>query len=216
MADDIFVMEPPKGPVKQIMGAASEFYGIWKFAKNKEAAIEFLRYYADNWSEAFKASAGYNIPIFANLVPKPMPYLSDDPTSTPHDKLAILQNSDEWSAITGLSGTGHAGDRRNLQQLHHQRHDGEGRDGHNERRRAVKWAAQQCQDHHEEVGAARPDGMTRAAPSCARSGITRSGSERQVGPSGQIRVQARQTPPLGNGRASIPSLKFWEVQWLRY
>ena len=46
LADDIFVIEPPKGPVKQIMGAASEFYGIWKFAKNKEAAIEFLRYYS--------------------------------------------------------------------------------------------------------------------------------------------------------------------------
>ena len=30
-------MEPPKGPARQIMGGASEFYGIWKFAKNKEA-----------------------------------------------------------------------------------------------------------------------------------------------------------------------------------
>src|ERR1700756_539958 len=36
LADDIFVIEPPTGPVKRIMGAASEFYGVWKFAKNKE------------------------------------------------------------------------------------------------------------------------------------------------------------------------------------
>ena len=85
-------MKPPKGPVRQIMGGASEFYGIWKFAKNKEAALEFLKHYSDNWPEAFKASEGYNIPCFANLVPKPMPILSDDPTSTPHDKLAILQD----------------------------------------------------------------------------------------------------------------------------
>ena len=91
VADDIFVMKPPKGPVTQLMDGASEFYGIWKFAKNKEAAIEFLKYYSDNWVEAFKASSGYNMPIFANLVPKPMPILSDDPTSTPRDKLAILQ-----------------------------------------------------------------------------------------------------------------------------
>jgi multiple sugar transport system substrate-binding protein len=40
----------------------------------------------------------------ANIVPKPMPILSDDPTSTPRDKLAILQTSDEWSAATGYPG----------------------------------------------------------------------------------------------------------------
>jgi multiple sugar transport system substrate-binding protein len=104
LADDIYVIKPPKGPVKQIMGAASEFYGIWKFATNKEAAIEFLKHYSDNWREAFIASSGYNNPCFAGLVPKPMPILSDDPTSTPHDKLAILQDSDEWSAIPGYPG----------------------------------------------------------------------------------------------------------------
>jgi multiple sugar transport system substrate-binding protein len=103
-ADDTFVIEPPKGPAKQIMGAASEFYGIWKFAKNKEAALAFLRYYRDNWPEAFKASEGYNNPCFAGLVPKPMPILSDDATSTPKDKLKILQDSDKWSAIPGYPG----------------------------------------------------------------------------------------------------------------
>jgi multiple sugar transport system substrate-binding protein len=103
-ADDTFVLKPPKGPVRQFMGGASEFYGIWKFAKNKEAAVEFLKYYADHWPEAFKASEGYNNPCFANLVPKPMPILSDDPTSTPRDKLAILQGSDEWSAVPDYPG----------------------------------------------------------------------------------------------------------------
>jgi multiple sugar transport system substrate-binding protein len=104
VADDIFVMKPPKGPARQLMGGASEFYGIWKFSRNQEAAKEFLTYYADHWVEAFKASSGYNMPIFANIVPKPMPLLSDDPTSTPHDKLAVLQTSDEWSAIPGYPG----------------------------------------------------------------------------------------------------------------
>jgi multiple sugar transport system substrate-binding protein len=104
LADDLVVIAPPKGPVKQIMGAASEFYGIWKFAKNKDAAKEFLRYYAANWPEAFKASEGYNNPCFAGLVPRPMPILSNDPTSTPHDKLSILQDSDQWSAIPGYPG----------------------------------------------------------------------------------------------------------------
>ena len=104
LADDIHIIKPPKGPVKQIMGAASEFYGIWKFAKNKETAIEFLRHYSANWPEAFKASEGYNNPCFAGLVPKPMPILSNDPTSTPPTKLAILQDSDQWSALPGYPG----------------------------------------------------------------------------------------------------------------
>ena len=33
-----------------------------------------------------------------------MPILSDDPTSTPHDKLAILQDSEKWSASPGYPG----------------------------------------------------------------------------------------------------------------
>ncbi len=104
LADNIFVMKPPKGPVRQLVGAASNSYGIWKFAHNKEAGLEFLKYYADHWVEAFKASTGYNMPIYANIVPKPMPILSNDPTSHPHDKLAILQTSDEWSAVAGWPG----------------------------------------------------------------------------------------------------------------
>jgi multiple sugar transport system substrate-binding protein len=33
-----------------------------------------------------------------------MPILSNDPTSHPPDKLAILQDSDKWSAIPGYPG----------------------------------------------------------------------------------------------------------------
>jgi multiple sugar transport system substrate-binding protein len=104
LADDIFVMDPPKGPVRQLVGGAPNSYGIWKFAKNQEAAIDFLKYYADNWVDAFKASTGYNMPIYANIVPKPMPILSNDPTSHPPDKLAVLQDSDKWSAVAGYPG----------------------------------------------------------------------------------------------------------------
>jgi multiple sugar transport system substrate-binding protein len=104
VADDIFVMKPPKGPAGQLVGAASNSYGIWKFSKNQDAGKEFLKYYADNWIEAFKASTGYNMPIFENMVPKPMPILSNDPTSHPADKLSILQTSDEWCAVAGYPG----------------------------------------------------------------------------------------------------------------
>ncbi len=104
VADNIAFLKCPKGPAGQMVGAASNCYGIWNFAKNKDAGMEFLNYYADNWTDAFKASTGYNMPIYENIVPKPMPILSNDPTSHPPDKLAILQTSDEWCAVAGYPG----------------------------------------------------------------------------------------------------------------
>jgi multiple sugar transport system substrate-binding protein len=104
LADQIFVMKPPKGPARLLQGSAANSYGIWKFASNTEAALAFLEYYTDNWIDAFKASTGYNMPIFATMVPKPMPILTNDPTSHPPTKLAILQDSDEWSAVAGWPG----------------------------------------------------------------------------------------------------------------
>lgn len=104
LSDKIFLWKCPKGPARRLIGAASNAYGVWKFAKNQEAAVEFLKYYADNWVEAFKASTGYNMPTFANIVPKPMPILSNDPTSHPADKLAVTETSDEWCAVAGWPG----------------------------------------------------------------------------------------------------------------
>jgi len=104
LADKLFLWKCPKGPVRRLIGAASNSYGIWKFAKNKEAALDFLKYYADNWVDAFKASTGYNMPIYANIVPKPMPILSNDPTSHPPTKLAVTETSDEWCAVSGWPG----------------------------------------------------------------------------------------------------------------
>jgi multiple sugar transport system substrate-binding protein len=104
LADDIFFWKSPKGPVRRLIGGAPNSYGIWKFAKNPETATDFLKYYADNWVEAFKASTGYNMPLYKNIVPKPMPILGDDPTSHPHDKLAVTESSDEWTAVAGWPG----------------------------------------------------------------------------------------------------------------
>ena len=68
-ADDTFVMAPPKGPVRQIMGGASEFYGIWKFAKNKEAAKSLLLHLSqpDAIEKMVTASGGYDLPAFEKL-----------------------------------------------------------------------------------------------------------------------------------------------------
>jgi multiple sugar transport system substrate-binding protein len=104
LADHIYMWKPPKGPVRRLTAATPNSYGIWNFARNKEAAMEFLKYYADHWVDAFKASTGYNSPIYANIVPKPWPIISYDPTSNPADKLKVLETSDEWSAAYGYPG----------------------------------------------------------------------------------------------------------------
>jgi multiple sugar transport system substrate-binding protein len=104
LADKIYVWKTPAGAVKRIAAGAPNSYVIWKFARNKDTAIEFLRYYADHYDQAFKASTGYDHPLFANLVPKPMPILSGDPSSHPSDKLKVLESADEWCVVFGYPG----------------------------------------------------------------------------------------------------------------
>ncbi|MGH6777593.1 MAG: hypothetical protein ACRECL_06240, partial [Bradyrhizobium sp.] len=146
VADDIFVATPPKGPVRRLMCSAPNSYGIWKFAKNKEAAMAFLKYYADNWVDAFKASTGYNMPIYADIVPKPMPILSNDPTSHPPTKLAVLQSSDEWSAATGYPGPSWAATDDVYNQFVLCDMMTKAATGAMTAEESVKWAAQQCQN----------------------------------------------------------------------
>ncbi len=104
LADKVYIWKTPAGPVRRLAGGSPNSYGIWRFARNKDTAIDFLRHYSDHWVEAFKASTGYNHPLFADIVPKPMPILSDDPTSHPSDKLRILETANEWHATYGYPG----------------------------------------------------------------------------------------------------------------
>ena len=96
----------PAGTVRRLAAGAPNSYVIWKFARNQDTAIEFLKYYADHYTDAFKASTGYNHPLFENLVPKPMPILSNDPSSHPPDKMKVLETADEWCVVFGYPGPG--------------------------------------------------------------------------------------------------------------
>ena len=190
------------------MGAASEFYGIWKFAKNKETAIEFLKYYADNWAEAFKASEGYNNPCFANLVPKPMPILSNDPTSTRPTSWRSCRLPTSGPPSPAIRA-GRAGDRRDLQRLHHPRHDGEGRDRINERRGVGQMGHAAMRSSSSRSGPARPDRVDPGPRAFARGPDMPSLSD--LG----SRMSAMTLPP-GERRRGCVTLSIWEVQWLQY
>jgi multiple sugar transport system substrate-binding protein len=106
LADKIFMTKTPAGTVRRLAAGAPNSYVIWKFARNQDTAIEFLKYYADHYTDAFKASTGYNHPLFENLVPKPMPILSNDPSSHPPDKMKVLETADEWCVVFGYPGPG--------------------------------------------------------------------------------------------------------------
>src|SRR5882724_11550803 len=104
LADKIYIWKTPAGPVRRLACGAPNSYVVWRFARNKDTAIEFLRYWTDNWVAVFEASTGYNHPLFENSVPKPMPILSNDPTSHPADKLQVLETVNEWHATYGYPG----------------------------------------------------------------------------------------------------------------
>jgi multiple sugar transport system substrate-binding protein len=106
LADKIYVWKTPAGPVRRLCAGAPNAYVIWKFAKNPDVAKAFLRHYAQNWVDAYKASTGYNHPVFEHIVPKPMPILDNDPTSHPPDKLKVLETANDWMCIYGWPGPG--------------------------------------------------------------------------------------------------------------
>jgi multiple sugar transport system substrate-binding protein len=103
LADKIFVWKTPKGNVRRLAAGAPNSYIIWKFARNKDTAVEFLKYYADHYDQAFKASTGYDHPLFADMV-KPPTILSNDPTSHPPDKLKVLETAADWCSVFGYPG----------------------------------------------------------------------------------------------------------------
>lgn len=103
-ADKIFLWKTPAGPVRRLCAGQPNSYIVWKFSRNQEAAKEFLRHFAAHYKDAFTASEGYNHPMIPGLVPPPMPFFSNDPSSHPTDKLKILETAIEWNDIYGYPG----------------------------------------------------------------------------------------------------------------
>jgi multiple sugar transport system substrate-binding protein len=105
LADKIGMWKTPAGTKKRLAAGAPNSYVIWKFAKNKETAVEFLRFYSDHYEDAFKASTGYDHPLFETIIKTPT-ILSNDPTSNPPDKMKVLETAGEWCVVFGYPGPG--------------------------------------------------------------------------------------------------------------
>ncbi len=64
----IGIANTPKGPAGRKTPVPTNAFGIWKFAKNKEAARAFLNHFTNNWMEGYKVSVSYNEPMLKSWV----------------------------------------------------------------------------------------------------------------------------------------------------
>jgi multiple sugar transport system substrate-binding protein len=114
VADDIFFSLPLKGPTG--IGLASEHliptYFIPKYAKNPDAAKEFLLHLVNNYNQATFNSELYTFPAFADTVPQltaDKGWLDVDPFgSRPVDKLKLLKDIQASSTVIGHPGPANA------------------------------------------------------------------------------------------------------------
>lgn len=108
VANDVFFTKALKGP-KDALAAQHVMYNwiVPKFAKNADAAKEFLLHYTANFDQACYYSKLYDFPAFKDRVPHLDDWVATDPFgSHPTNKLALLKFED---AVTWTTNIGHPG-----------------------------------------------------------------------------------------------------------
>jgi hypothetical protein len=69
VAQNCWTHPTPKGPKGRFVGQLPQFYGIWQFSKNKQAAKDLLLYISqkDAVAQLVAASYGYDLPSFKSM-----------------------------------------------------------------------------------------------------------------------------------------------------
>lgn len=80
---------------------------IWKFARNPEAAQQFLIDLAVNYREAFIRSEFYNLPSFPGAVPDLKDLVATEKAQPP-GKYGLLADATQWSTNVGHPGHANA------------------------------------------------------------------------------------------------------------
>jgi len=106
VANDIFFTPALRGPADA--RAASHVMYNWivpTYARNPDAAKEFLLHYVDNSALVAWHSKLYDFPAYAAVVPELGNWLRSDPFGAqPADKLALLEKATDWSTNIGHPG----------------------------------------------------------------------------------------------------------------
>jgi multiple sugar transport system substrate-binding protein len=109
VADDVFFVPALRGPSTAL--AAQHVLYNWivpKYAKNPDAAKEFLLHYTLNFAHASFNSKLYDFPAFPSTVPQLDSWLANDPFSqTNKDRLKVLTFADalKWTVNIGHPGS---------------------------------------------------------------------------------------------------------------
>jgi multiple sugar transport system substrate-binding protein len=98
----------PAGPATHLgMASVTSVYVIWRFARNQEAAKQFLVDLAVASREAFTRSELYNLPAFPGAVPDIAEVLANEPAQPP-GKYGPLAKATQWSSNVGHPGSANA------------------------------------------------------------------------------------------------------------
>lgn len=98
LADKIYIQLSPRGPVTRLSFANCLAYAIPTFSRNQDTAKAFLEYLTDHFTEAFRASIGYDNPFLKTFAKGPLPIISEEP------KLKPLEKSPEYHVTIGYPG----------------------------------------------------------------------------------------------------------------
>jgi multiple sugar transport system substrate-binding protein len=109
LAGKVALAPAPAGPAARL-GAHSVLnaHVIWRFAKNQEAAKQFLVDLALDYREAFLRSRFYNLPAFPRAVPDMAQLVAKDDKAQPPAKYALLADAEKWSTNIGHPGHSNA------------------------------------------------------------------------------------------------------------
>jgi multiple sugar transport system substrate-binding protein len=91
----------PAGPAMRRTPVATNAFGIWKFAKNKDAARAFLNHYVDNWMEGYKVALSYDEPMLKGWVDEGFKFV---PTIKEPTKINELKEFTQFGALYGWPG----------------------------------------------------------------------------------------------------------------
>jgi multiple sugar transport system substrate-binding protein len=98
LASRVQLLPTPAGPAGRFGVYITGTYVIWKFARNQEAAKQFLVDLAVDYRDAFEKSGFYNLPSFPGAVPDVGGLVAQDP------KYAMLADAASWSTNLGHPG----------------------------------------------------------------------------------------------------------------
>ncbi len=108
VAEQCWTHPVPKGPKGRFVGQLPQFYGLWKFSKNKQAAKDLLTYISQKESIAqlVEASVGYDLPSFKTMYDLPTWNTVGPPVGTVY---GYPPRGDEQTSIFGAPARSEVG-----------------------------------------------------------------------------------------------------------